>query len=132
MLSVDVTISKFRRDLAIGGLLRFGMFLAALGCLFAGPVFGTPQDGAVALALLGGAWMALSYRSMQGTRMAAQSPSLIAAGQFEQAEDRIDTALKTFSLFRTAKLLSLHHLAMLRHAQRRWRESSLLCQALLS
>src|SRR5207248_2932051 len=36
-----------------------------------------------------------------------------------------------FSLFRTSKLLSLHHLAVLRHAQRRWHDSAELSRALL-
>src|SRR5438034_240127 len=34
-------------------------------------------------------------------------------------------------MFRTSKLLGLHHLAMSRHAQRRWQDSALLCRALL-
>ena len=86
----------------------------------------------IPLVAIGAIWMLLSYRSMLGTRMAADSPSLIAAGEYERAESHIDAALRTFSLFRTAKLLGLHHLALLRHAQRRWRESTLLCQALLA
>jgi len=59
------------------------------------------------------------------------SPSLIASGQFEEAERRIDLALRSFSLFRHVKVLGLHHLALLRHAQRNWQESALLCRALL-
>jgi hypothetical protein len=76
--------------------------------------------------------MILTYRSVQGTRIAADSPSLIAAGDFDRAETHIDSALRSFSIFRTAKILSLHHLAVLRHAQHRWRESALLSQAVLS
>src|SRR5258705_13134203 len=63
--------------------------------------------------------------------MAAVSLGLIAQGDFEQAERHIDEALRAFSLFRTVKLRSLHHLAVLRHAQRRWMETVVLCQALL-
>ncbi|MGA2582889.1 MAG: hypothetical protein ABSG31_06395 [Tepidisphaeraceae bacterium] len=132
MLSVDLTISRFRRDIVIAFLLRAAMLIAAMACLIGAPVFGMHQNGALLLALIGGAWILLSYRSMQGTRIAAQSPSLIAAGQYEQAEHHIDTALRSFSLFSRAKLLSMHHLALLRHAQRRWREAALLCRALLS
>jgi hypothetical protein len=132
MLSVDLTISRFRRDIVIAFLLRAAMLIAAMACLIGAPVFGMHQNGALLLALIGGAWILLSYRSMQGTRIAAQSPSLIAAGQYEQAEHHIDTALRSFSLFSRAKLLSMHHLALLRHAQHRWREAALLCRALLS
>jgi hypothetical protein len=132
MLSVDGTITRFRRDLTIAALLRAALLVIALTCILAQPVFGMHEDWMPVLIVVGGIWVFLSYRSMQGTRMAADSPSLIAAGEFDRAESHIDAALKSFSLFRTAKILSLHHLAVLRHAQNRWRESALLCQALLS
>jgi hypothetical protein len=63
--------------------------------------------------------------------MAAESPLLIAAGNFDEAEQQIEQALRSFSLFRSAKVLSLHHLALLRHAQRRWQDSALLSKTLL-
>jgi len=132
MLPVDVAITRFRRDLTIAALLRTLLLLAAMGCIVAGPVFGLEGNGMFLLMMVGTIWVILSYRSMQGTRLAADSPSLIAAREFDRAESHIDAALKTFSLFKTAKLLSLHHLALLRHAQNRWRESALLCQAVLS
>ena len=75
--------------------------------------------------------MTLGYHSVRGSQLASVSPSLIAAGQFELAEHQIEQALRTFSLFRTSKLLSLHHLAVLRHAQRRWMDAAELCTALL-
>jgi len=40
--------------------------------------------------------------------------------------------VRTFSLIRTVKLQSLHHLALLRHAQHRWQESAIFARALLS
>jgi hypothetical protein len=89
------------------------------------------SHGYLFLGVIGAIWLALSYRSAKGSRMAADSPSLIAAGHFEEAEQRIDESLKTFSMFRTVKLLSLHHLALLRHAQKRWDECAALCRVLL-
>jgi hypothetical protein len=56
---------------------------------------------------------------------------LIAAGHYDEAEAQIERSLRSFSLFRTAKVLSLHHLALLRHAQKRWQEAAMLCRALL-
>src|SRR5207249_11628629 len=76
-------------------------------------------------------WLALSAQSVRGSRLAAGSPSLIAAGRLDAAEQQIEQALHSFSLFRTSKLMSLHHLAMLRHAQRRWEDCAQLCRALL-
>lgn len=131
MLPADIAITRFRRDLVIAALLRMALFIVAVAGILAEPVFGR-DNGVFVLMFVGAAWVLLSYRSMQRTRIAADSPSLIAAGEFDRAEDHIDAALRTFSIFRTAKLLSLHHLALLRHAQHRWRESALLCQAVLS
>ena len=132
MIPVEVAISKFRRDLTIAALLRTGLFAIALVCILAQPIFRLHQDWMPVLLLVGGIWLVLGYRSMQASRMAADSPSLIAAGDFDRAESHIDAALSSFSLFRSAKILNLHRLAILRHAQNRWRESALLCQALLS
>jgi hypothetical protein len=132
MLPVDVAIHRFRRDLTIAALIRLALFFAAILCIIAQPLLGAHQNWMLLLLLVGGVWVILSYRSMQGTRIAADSPSLIAAGEFDRAERHIDAALRTFSLFRTAKILNLHHLSVLRHAQQRWRESILLSQAVLS
>lgn len=132
MITAETAISRFRRDLAVGSLLRGLLLTGAAACVLAGPMLGARFDGAMALLVIGAVWLALSYRSVKGSRLAADSPSLIASGQFDQAENQIDQALRSFSIFRTVKLLSLHHLAVLRHAQRRWQESAMLCRALLS
>jgi hypothetical protein len=131
MIPVDSAISRVRRDMVIGTVLRGILFAAALAAMFAGPIWGSSSLGLVGLVAVGAIWMMLSYRSMAGTRMAADSPMLIASGDFDKAETQIDSALKSFSLFKTGKLLSLHHLAVLRHAQKRWAESAQLCQAIL-
>ncbi|MGA3066529.1 MAG: hypothetical protein ABSF29_06750 [Tepidisphaeraceae bacterium] len=132
MLPVETAISRFRRDLAVSRFLRVALMGSAVMCLIGGPLLGTHGDEAIPLAAIVAIWVLLSYRSMSAARVAADSPSLIAAGEFELAENHIAAALRTFSLFRSAKLIGMHHLALLRHAQRRWRESTLLCQALLA
>jgi hypothetical protein len=129
MLPVDATISRVRRDLTLSILLKAALTCAAIVCFFmAGP------DNARFLALLGigSLWFWLSLNSARSSRVAAQSPSLIAAGHFEEAERNIEQSILTFSLIRAVKLQTLHHLAMLRHAQRRWQESATLAQALLA
>jgi hypothetical protein len=131
MIPVDAAIARFRRDLVVSNLLRVGLFAVAFVSLFGAPWLGFHGEGVIALVVVSLIWMTLSYRSLQGSRLAADSPALIATGQFDRAESIIETGLRSFSLFRTAKLLSLHHLALLRHAQQRWRETSLLCQALV-
>ncbi len=132
LLPVDAAISRFRRDLTIATMLRAIFLTAIFACLLVGPLTNIEGGSAIAMIAVGGIWFFLSYRSMQGSRLAADSPGLIAAGEYDQAEHQIDSALRTFSISKAVKVLSLHHLALLRHAQRRWRESALLCQAILS
>jgi hypothetical protein len=128
MLPIDATISRVRRDLTLSILLKAALTLAAIFCLF---IPGADNTRFLALLGIGSVWFWLSLNSAKSSRAAAQSPSLIAAGQFEEAERNIEQSVLTFSLIRAVKLQALHHLAMLRHAQRRWQESATLAQALL-
>jgi hypothetical protein len=132
VITAETAIRSLRRDLTLASLLKASLVGAALLCLVIGPFVGTRFPMTLAVAAIGGVWLVLSYRSARGSTLAADSPTLIAAGQFDEAEHRIEQVLRSFSLFRTVKLLSVHHLAVLRHAQRRWRDSALLSQALLS
>jgi len=133
MIGVQTAISRLRRDLTVSSLLKGVMLAVALACIFieATPLPRTGVSASIILATIGGLWLVLSYYSFKGSRLAAASPMLIASGDFEQAEHHIDEALRSFSLFRAAKLQSFHHLAVLRHAQRRFGEAAVLCQALL-
>jgi len=131
MISSQFAIARFRRDMTLGTLLN-AMLLAGVFISFVLGGVSNSRFGDVLLLLgLGAVWVTLGYQSMKGSRLAAGSPQLIAAGQFDQAEHQIEQALKTFSLFRSSKLLSLHHLAVLRHAQKRWTDAAQLCSALL-
>src|SRR3954452_6130853 len=130
MLTVDTAISRVRRDLTLGWLLR-AVFLAAVVASFALPLLGASFEPAFGLAIVAVAWLVLNTQGVRGARLAAASPSLISSGRFEEAERQIDEVLRGFSISKTPKLLSLHHLAVLRHAQRRWQESAVLCRTLL-
>jgi tetratricopeptide (TPR) repeat protein len=132
MLSVDYAITRFRRDLTFSTLLKGLLLAGAVVSLVMGMTANAhAMDGTLLLVGVSALWVLLSYRSVKGSRLAAISPSLIASGQYAQAEAQIEQALRSFSLFRTAKVLSLHHLALLRHAQKRYQEAALLCRALL-
>ena len=132
MLSSAHAISIFRRDLTRGTLLRGLLFVGAAACLgLSAAPMNKSIDGTMLLVGIGSVWLVLSYRSVKGQQLAAESPMLIAAGEFDQAEEQIEASLRSFSLFRGAKMLSLHHLALLRHAQKRWQDSADLCRTLL-
>ena len=131
MMPARLAIARFRRDITLGSVLN-ALLLAGVFVAFVAGGISSSRIGDLLLLLgLGVVWVTLGYQSMKGSRLAAASPQLIATGQFEQAEHQIEQALKTFSLFRTSKLLSLHHLALLRHAQNRWSDAAELCAALL-
>jgi len=128
MIPVDTALHRVRRDLILSALLKGAFLFAAVAALTVGP----DNTRLVMLLVLIGAWWMISARSARGSRMAADSPSLIASGQFEEAERHIEQAMRAFSVFRAVKLQALHHLALLRHAQRRWQESAALSRALLA
>jgi hypothetical protein len=127
MIPVATAIHRVRRDLTLSTLLKVGLSVAVLGCMLVGP----DNLRLASLVGVGALWLWLSLTSARGSRAAAESPQLIAAGEFEAAEKNIENTVRTFSLFRAVKLQSLHHLAILRHAQRRWQDSAELAKALL-
>ncbi|CAN5456787.1 hypothetical protein BH09PLA1_BH09PLA1_14790 [soil metagenome] len=132
MISVESAITRVQRSVQLSSALN-GLLVAVI-ILF--PLlqakFKWPIDSIVALSIVGAVWIFLFLQSMRSSRLVADSPSLIAAGQFDIAEQKIDTALRSFSIFRAVKLLGLHHLAALRHAQNRWQDAATLCRALLA
>jgi hypothetical protein len=132
MISAQVAIVRFRRDVLIGRVARVGMFVL----LVAAVASMGQSDTSLGLGVVGGAMLLgfivlEGYRYSKFSRQAADWPAMIATGRFEQAERQIDSSLRSFSIYRGAKLLGLHNLAMLRHAQQRWDEAAILCRALL-
>ena len=132
MIPAEAVIARVRRDLTIGALVKTALLVAAFVVLVWRGFAASGAVDVLLLMLIGGAWLALSYRSVKGSRLAADSQWLIATGEYDAAEQQIERSLKTFSLFRNAKLLGMHRLAMLRHAQRRWPDAVALCRALLA
>ncbi|MBV8780636.1 MAG: hypothetical protein JO353_04500 [Phycisphaerae bacterium] len=130
MITAQSAISRFHRDLTLGVLVKMVLFGAVVAS-FVGTVLGWHVDVTIVLVIVSGVWIMLSMRAAYGSRLAAASPPLIAAGQFDAAEEQIAGALRSFSISRKVKLLSLHHLAVLRHAQRKWQDAAMLCRALL-
>lgn len=129
MIPAETVISRVRRDLTLSTVLKGLIIGVGVATFIMRGAIGPSH--LLVLALLGLAWIVLSYRSAMGSRRAVDSQSLIAAGRYEAAEEQIEQVLGTFSLFRTSKLLGIHQLAVLRHAQQRWADAAVLCRALL-
>jgi hypothetical protein len=132
MLSAQSAIHRYQRDVAVGFLLRSLLLVGGALSVLVLPFVLEWFDPAIGLSVIFGVWVMLSITSAKNSRILAPSPELIASGQFEEAERRIDESLRAFSISRTSKLMGLHHLAVLRHKQRRWQESATLCRAVLS
>jgi hypothetical protein len=126
MISAEKAVRTLQRDQTLAWIIKGTLFGSAIFLTIVAPNIGV----AVFLGLMG-LWMGLNIYNARGSSMAADSPSLIASGQYDEAEQEIERVIGSFWLFRSVKLMSLHHLAVLRHAQRRWRDSVLLSQALL-
>lgn len=132
MLSAQAAIHRYQRDVAVGFLLRSLLLVGGVLSVLVLPFVIEWFNPSLALGVIFGVWIMLSFTSAKNSRLLAPSPELIATGQFEEAERRIDESLRAFSISRSSKLLGLHHLAVLRHRQRRWQESATLCRAVLS
>lgn len=132
MISVQEAIGRFRRDGAVSAVVKAcfaGAVAIALGLQF---IPHAAVDPTLILLLLGGAWVALWYRTIKGSRLTAESSSLIASGRLEQAEAQIEQSLRAFSMSRAVKSMSLLNLALVRLAQKRWPETALICREVLS
>ena len=127
MISADLAISRFRRDLTLSLTLKIGLVAAGLVGL---ALANGPERAYVITGFLA-VWLMLSFKSAKPSRLVADSPALISLGRYDEAEASLDQALRSFSMFRTVKLLSLHHLAVLRHRQHHWADAAKLCQAVL-
>ena len=129
MIPAEAVITRVRRDITLSAMLKTLIIGLAIATFVMRGSMGVAH--LLVLALLGFTWIVLSYRSAIGSRLAVDSQSLIAAGRYDAAEEQIEQVLGAFSLFRTSKVLGVHQLAVLRHAQQRWADAAVLCRALL-
>lgn len=77
-------------------------------------------------------WFVFVALTVRSRRLAIDAMPLIAAGDFNAAEDRLSQSLSSFSASRRTTLLGLQQLATLRHAQSRWADAVELTRELLA
>jgi hypothetical protein len=132
MINAKAAISRARRDITVGTLIKASLISAAALCLVLGPLLGAQFNATLVLLMILVIGIVVSFRSVRGTRLGTDFPSLLARGQYDIAESRLEQSLQSFSIFKTVKLMHLHQLAMLRHAQNRWDDAAMLCRTLLN
>jgi len=113
MISTESAIIRARRSAQQAALLNVLLVTIIVLFPFIPDKFKWSVDPFIVVSLVGAGWLVLFFQSLRSSRLVADSQTLIAAGQFDIAEERIDSALRSFSIFRAAKLLGLHHLAAL-------------------
>lgn len=126
ILSADAAIGAFKRSVGLARALRWLMLVAAVVLLSVSGQFSLAPFLAVAIFV---PWIGLEVLSARSARLNRDATSLMAVGAFDAAEEKTTQALRLFSLHRFTKLNSLHQLAAIRHAQRRFADASKLARA---
>lgn len=126
---------RFERQLAMTDFTRRALltiFIAGyIGSYL--PGFEQARYPYMAMFLAIGGWIAASFASARTARL-AQHAARLAGSQAppEQTESALREVIGRFTLYRAVRLTVYQHLAMLRHRQGRFAESSAICSALLS
>jgi hypothetical protein len=126
MISAEYAINRFRRDVTLGAIVRFALATAAAVCLLGTAITPKFSNATVFLFVIGAVWLVLTMQGARGSTDSREFPALLAAKRYDLAEQRVERTLTSFSMFKSVKLMGLHHLAMLRHAQNRYQDSALL------
>lgn len=135
MLSARTAIARSRRGITLGLAVHLLLWAAAAASLVVAalPLPGVlGMDGRLVMMVVLAVWLTASVRSWRSTRLGAEVRNLLASGEFAAAEEQIDRSLRSFSLFRPAKLVALHQLASLRLAQGRGGDAAALCREVLN
>jgi len=78
------------------------------------------------------AWVVLTFYSVRQVRAAHQASGFIASGRLDLAEDKLKSTIRQFSLYRNAKLLACHHLAVVAHGRKSYQAAAELCDGMIS
>ena len=128
MMQVDQVIRRVNRNVALTWAIQALLALAVGGGLIVGTILQVPAILLASIPCI--LWVLLAVTGYRETHNAMRWPILIAAGDLEQAEQEIESAIHGFSVMRSVKLLSLHNLSVLRMAQRNWADAARLSKAM--
>lgn len=122
-------IRSFRKSFGLTRGIVVGLYYVALTILILTYAATSSAGFILLIALLWGTAVIFSVRSAQSIR---QTQAALSIGDFDSAEDGIRRTLGMFSLNEGGKLTSLYHLAMIRHARRRFSDAAALSREVLT
>lgn len=121
-------IRLFRRSAGLSRGIFVAFYYFSLAILVIGYAATSSTGFVLVIALLWVMAVMFSVRSAQSIR---QTQSALSIGDFDSAEESIRRTLGLFSLNDGGKLVSLYHLAMIRHARRRFSDAAALSREVL-
>ncbi len=121
-------IGLFRKSVGLSRGILVGLYYLVLTILILSYAATSSAGFILIIALLWIAAVMFSIRSAQSIR---QTQSALSIGDFDAAEEGIRRTLGMFSLNEGGKLVSLYHLAMIRHARRRFSDAAALSREVL-
>lgn len=130
MIQVHHAIRRVTLGVTLSWTAHLVLAALVLGATVLASITGLPP--ALLAAIPCTIWVVLAINGAKETRSAMGWTALIAAGHLDEAERQIERTIRSFSLIRSVKLLSLHQLAVVRMAQRKWAEAAELSRAMLS
>src|SRR5690242_10679596 len=115
MIHVEQAIRRVNRAMVLMWALHALLACAVGAALIVGTILQLPSILLAAIPCI--LWVLLAVNGYRETHNAMRWPMLIASGELVKAEQEIESAIHGFSVLRSVKLMSLHHLAVLRMAQ---------------
>ncbi len=123
---------RIRRELTIDATVRGTVLITAAAAILIASA-AEPEQGPLTwwlLLLVVGVWMLISGPNAKVVRQIPPITDMIAAGR-ASAGPTLAAAIRRRPLVRAVRLALYHRLAMLRHRQRRYAESAMICHAVL-
>lgn len=129
MMRVDQAIRRVNRDVALAWGIHLALAVGVVAAIGAGSVLSIHPLLLAAIPCV--LWVVLAVNGVRETRAALEWPGLIASGKLDEAERQIERMIRGFGVLRSVKLMSLHQLAVLKLAQKRWGDALELSRAIM-
>jgi hypothetical protein len=127
-LTAGNAVRLSRRWNAVAALVQLGLIVGVAAGVAYGWRYSSGAFIATGLML---AWLVMAIASVRSRRLAVESASFIANGDYAQAERLLEDSLRGFSILGSSKVFGLHQLATVRHARGQWQDVAELCEEVL-